>query len=286
MELLCVRHLWGVDLSGGIGPYLPRWRAAGYGALESSLRFLPSQEEFFSVLSGEGWGWIPQVFTDGFAPDGSLRTPVGPDVDCHVRSLREQVAEAMPHKPMFFNAHSGLDAWSPAQAEEFFGRALEIEREYGVVISHETHRQRYFATPWATHAILNQFPALRLTCDFSHWVCVCERLLQDFGETLSLAASHCHHLHARVGFEEGPQVPDPRAPEYQPHLEAHEAWWREIWESQRARGMAVSTLTPEFGPPPYLHTRPGTGEPLADLADVCDGMAARQRDAFARFAGV
>ena len=99
-------------------------------------------------------------------------------------------------------------------------------------VSHETHRQRYFATPWQTRHILRQFPDLRITCDFSHWVCVCERLLPDMGETISLAAQHCHHIHARVGFAEGPQVPDPSAPEYAADLAAHEAWWEEIWQSQ------------------------------------------------------
>ena len=42
-----------------------------------------------------------------------------------------------------------------------------------------------------------------------------------------------------------------------------------------------STLTPEFGPPPYLHTLPHTNVPVADLAAVCDWMASRQRDRFA-----
>ena len=71
-----------------------------------------------------------------------------------------------------------------------------------------------FANPWNTQRILRRFPSLKLTCDYSHWVCVAERLLPDCGEILQLSADHCWHLHARVGFEEGPQVPDPRAPEW------------------------------------------------------------------------
>lgn len=145
----------------------------------------------------------------------------------------------------------------------------------GVPISHETHRLRYFGTPWQTRHILKLFPELRVTCDFSHWVCVCERLLPDLGETIALAARQCHHLHARAGFEEGPQVPDPSAPEYAAHLQAHEGWWDTIWQSQQARGLAESTLTPEFGPPPYLHTLLHTNVPVADLANVCDWMARR-----------
>ena len=33
----------------------------------------------------------------------------------------------------------------------------------------------------------------------------------------------------------------------------------EWFGAQRRRGDRVSTLTPEFGPPPYLHTLPFTG---------------------------
>ena len=77
-------------------------------------------------------------------------------------------------------------------------------------------------------------------------------------------------------------MPDPSAPEYAPHLAAHEAWWEHIWQSQRSRGFASSTLTPEFGPPPYLQTLPHTNVPVVDLAVVCDWMARRQRERFAR----
>jgi hypothetical protein len=44
--------------------------------------------------------------------------------------------------------------------------------------------------------------------------------------------------------------------------------------------MVVSSLTPEFGPPPYLHTLPFTQAPVADLAEMCDWMARRQAARF------
>jgi hypothetical protein len=54
-----------------------------------------------------------------------------------------------------------------------------------------------------------------------------------------------------------------------------------IWNAQRERGDAVSTLTPEFGPPSYLHTRPEDKSPLVDLEEVCDWMAEHQARRFA-----
>jgi len=64
------------------------------------------------------------------------------------------------------------------------------------------------------------------------------------------------------------------------HLEAHEAWWDEIWRAQAGRGQVISTLTPEFGPPPYMQTFPDTGMPLADTWDISNWMARRQAQRF------
>ena len=99
-------------------------------------------------------------------------------------------------------------------------------------------------------------------------VCVCERLLDGCEPIIEQAARHCLHVHARVGYAEGPQVPDPRAAEWAGDLGAHEQWWSTVWDAQ------------EFGPPPYLHTLPHTNVPVADLGDVCDWMARRQAERF------
>jgi sugar phosphate isomerase/epimerase len=272
MKLKLVRHLWGVDLKPGLNHYLPRWRQAGYEVLEVALRFLPDRPAFFRFLKQNQLGWIPQAYTHDFIGGGNVRQ--------HLDSLKAQIEECLDCQPLFFNVHSGSDAWSFTEAEDFYGEALEFERKIGITISHETHRQRYFGNPWTTRSILAPFPELKLTCDFSHWVCVAERLLYDCTPILKLASQHCHHVHARVGYEEGPQVPDPRAPEWSHHLAIHEGWWDHIWVAQKKRGLKISTLTPEFGPAPYLHLLPYLQTPVADLADICDWMAGRQAARF------
>lgn len=277
MKLLLVRHLWGVDLSEGFAPYAAHWREIGYRAIEGSIRLVPDATRFRRTVRELQWDWVAQVMTRRGEPGGSVRQ--------HLASLREQVEESLDLNPIFFNCHSGSDAWTQAEAEDFFGAALDLEREIGIDLSHETHRSRYFFNPWNTAGLLRKYPELKVTCDLSHWVCVAERLLLDCGEILNLCADHCRHIHARVGYEEGPQVPDPRAPEWRGHLETHEAWWEKIWRSQQRRGLAVSTLTPEFGPPPYLHTVPYTQEPVANLNDICDWMAGRERERFLESTG-
>jgi len=257
--------------------HIAPWRAKGYEVLEVSLRRLPDPAMFKKVLREEGFDWIPQVFSNMFVGGGSVKR--------HLISLREQIEECLDSSPLFINAHTGSDGWTLAEAEEFYSLVAEMEKEFDLNISHETHRSRYFGNPWNTKQILDLFPYLQLTCDFSHWVCVTERLLQDCTGILSQAANHCLHIHARVGYEEGPQVPDPRAPEWAEHLRAHEDWWRMIWEAQRARPLQASTLTPEFGPSPYMQTIPYTQKPLADLNEICDWIALRQADRFREIVG-
>jgi hypothetical protein len=273
MELSLVRHLWGVDLSAGYLPYIDGWHAVGYTALEASPLVVPDPQELQRVLHGEGFRWVPQVFSNMFEGGGS--------VALHLATMREQIEACLDASPLFFNAHSGSDAWTLDEAEEFYLRLAELESELGIVISHETHRSRYFGTPWNTMRLLERIPDVKLTCDFSHWVCVAERLLGDAGSIFERVTHNCHHIHARVGYEQGPQVSDPRAPEWKNHLHVHELWWELIWKTRLAMGAEAMTLTPEFGPFPYLQAAPFTQAPVADLAAICDWMAERQTRHFA-----
>jgi hypothetical protein len=272
MQLLLVRHLWGVDLSAGLSQYIDHWHDVGYEALEASPLFVPDPKLLRKTLQQEGFQWIPQVY--------SKASSGGEDLRDHLNSIREQIETCLDAAPMLFNAHTGSDSWTAAEAEEFYGMALELEKQIGVSICHETHRSRYFGSPWNTVPILLKYPELKLTCDLSHWVCVAERLLGDCDKILRLAAKHCWHLHARVGYEQGPQVSDPRAPEWGAHLCAHELWWNDIWAAQQARGMRISTLTPEFGPAPYQQTLPYTQQRVSDLNAICDWMSRRQAERF------
>ena len=91
--------------------------------------------------------------------------------------------------------------------------------------------------------------------------------LSDQEEALALAIGRSRHIHARVGYEEGPQVPDPRAPAWQGHVAWHLALWQRIADAQQTTGAERLTVTPEFGPP-YMHTQPFMEEPVADTWEV------------------
>ena len=64
-------------------------------------------------------------------------------------------------------------------------------------------------------------------------------------------APRFHHIHMRVGYDHGPQVPDPRAAKWLPYTEGHERWWDAIQAAAERRGAEEVTVTTEFGPPNY-----------------------------------
>ena len=51
--------------------------------------------------------------------------------------------------------------------------------------------------------------------------------------------------------------------------------------ARQSEGRPFLTINPEFGPPPYQPIDPRTGEPLADIWDVCLWMTQRFRDRWA-----
>ena len=115
--------------------------------------------------------------------------------------------------------------------------------------------------------IWRSYPSLRLTLDISHWCNVHESLLDDQQDTIALALSRTGHIHARVGHPEGPQVSDPRAPEWQKAVQAHFAWWDKVVENKRREGRRMTMLT-EFGPIDYMPSLPYTRQPVANQWEI------------------
>ena len=262
MELKPARHLWGITEPWEVA--FPKIKAAGYSLIEL---YLPAwsdadRQRLTGLAEQYGFGLILQGLTTGHT------------VAEHLASLRMFAGAAEDLGATMLNVHSGRDAFTDSEADAFYREVVAIEKDLPFPVAHETHRGRVFFSPWRTRDVLLKFPSLKLCVDFSHWVCVAERLAWDdaANSILNLCADRAVHVHTRVGYEEGPQVPDPSAPEYKVQLDKHFDWWNVIWKTQAARGFKSSTFTPEFGPPGYLHTAPHTNEPVADLWNVCEWM--------------
>ena len=175
------------------------------------------------------------------------------------------------------SVHGGRDSFTWDEGCSYFEAALEAATRLKVQAAHETHRTRILFTPWTTAAYLKRFPELRICADLSHWVTVCERLLDDRADDLELAIGRSIQTHARVGHEEGAQVSDPRAPEWANQVAVHIGWWKRIAAAHRARGEKVMTATIEWGPPNYMTTLPYTRQPVANLEDICTWMKDKLR---------
>lgn len=236
-------------------------------------------ERFIHTLSDHNLDLIAEVST---ATDDGMYVPLPHcSVSNHLDSLRAGIESSLPASPRFINTMAGYDAWGFKEVMEFHSAIPGLESEYEISISIETHRGRSLNNPWRTRDVLLEIPELKITCDFSHFCVVAERLILDEEpDILSICANHAFHTQPRVGYAQGPQVTDPRAPEFSDALESHEKWWDTVWKSQNERGFSTCTLTPEFGPDGYLHTLPFTEEPLANLWELNTWIGQRQRDRF------
>jgi len=179
------------------------------------------------------------------------------------KKMIDAAARQNIQKPLYINNHSGRDHFSFDDNKKFIEHTQSLAKETGILICHETHRGRMLFAAHITRKFIESFPELRLTLDISHWCNVHESLLADQKETVDMALSRTDHIHARIGHPEGPQVNDPRAPEWEPVVRQHFEWWDKIVERKKKNGEVVTILT-EFGPPDYMPTLPYTKQPLGD----------------------
>ena len=250
MKLIIFRALWG--MTGPIEEQIERIAAAGYDGVEGfPAPEVMSCQEYRRLVNAHG-----------------LQLIVGAQVSA-TEEIEAKLLQLAEYEPLKIGLHSGRDSMTRDEGRAFFEQALKIEERIGIPVAHETHRGRMFFSPWDTAYYLRAFDTLKVLADYSHWVNVCERLPDDQVDALTLANQRAIHIHGRVGYEEGPQVPHPSAPEYAPHLAWHEKHWQTIRQLREAEGDEILTVTPEYGPPNYLHTLPHTNVPVADLWQVC-----------------
>jgi sugar phosphate isomerase/epimerase len=256
MNVLFFKSTWGME-EPSLRERLQRIAGAGFDGVELGVPdSLPACVDARAMLEDLGLAVIVQQWTRGL------------NAREHAESFAEQYQRAVRLKPLCINSHTARDWFTLEESLVVFDAATRLEREGGVPVVHETHRGRALFSTSATSALLSERPSLKLTADFSHWCCVHESLLEDQPEAVALGIQRAFHVHARVGHSQGPQVSDPRAGEWSAALKTHLGWWRRIVETRRAEDCQVLPICPEFGPPPYMPTYPGTNRPVADLWEV------------------
>jgi len=274
MQFALFKTLWGHEGSIAEGARLAA--EAGFQGIEAPT---PADDDnatqLAQALAEQQLDYIAEICTTGSYVPERQATP-----QQHLDDLSRKIEHGIPLKPRFFNVMGGCDAWPLDTQIQFFSAAQKLADSHGVICSFETHRGRSFFNPWITRDVLREIPSLRITCDFSHWAVVCERLMDSEWDVIAEVAEKAHHVHGRVGYDQGPQVPHPAAPEYLAALESHERCWTAIWEAQQRHGYDISTMTPEFGPDGYLHCLPFTNAPVADLWQINRWIGERQRVRF------
>ncbi|RYG48146.1 sugar phosphate isomerase/epimerase [bacterium] len=250
MAVRFFKSLWGME-SLSLPDALARIAEAGYEGVEAGLESVQAARALDADLP-----LIAMLFEE--SPETLAE---------HLEAAGEVGVESV-------TVHAGKDWWDEETAFRFFEASLRRVEASGLIVNFETHRGRLLFNASSTAATLQRFPEMRLCADFSHWTCVSESLLEDQAEALVLAISRTRHLHARIGHEEGPQVPDPRSPRWARPTERFLQIWDEVWQ---ASGGDL-TVDPEFGPPHYLWTDAHSGEPAADLWEVCLWMRDTLRD--------
>jgi sugar phosphate isomerase/epimerase len=120
-----------------------RIKADGFDGIETDVRFGEHLAHFTEMREKHGLELIGHLKTDDWSNPATMSIAV----DDHIASFRRLATGCKAAGAVLINSHSGHDSWSVAEAERFFVVALDVERELGIPITHETHRRRQLYSP-------------------------------------------------------------------------------------------------------------------------------------------
>lgn len=244
---------WGYE--GTMDQYLAQVKKEGYDGIEIWWPMKKEeQDSLFELLKKYGLevGFLCGAYATDFNEHLSI-----------FKQMTNEAATNTVQKPLYINCHSGRDHFSFSQNQQFIDHTTALSKKTGIRICHETHRSRILFAASVAKEFLEKNPDLKITLDISHWCNVHESMLDDQQSNVQLALSRAEHIHARIGHPEGPQVNDPRAPEWKEIVEKHLSWWDQIIARKKKAGEPITILT-EFGPPDYMPTLAYTRQPVAD----------------------
>lgn len=190
------------------------------------------------------------------------------DFEKHKINYEKRLLNLATADPLFINAQTGKDYFTLEQNLELIKLARKVSEDTGIKIIHETHRSKF---SFACHVLANYIEVdtkFRICLDISHWINVAESDLSDQLANVQKAIARTDHIHARIGHIQGPQITDPRAPEWQSMVNLHFNFWDQVYATQQHAGKQNFTVTTEFGPAPYMPVIPLTGQPIANQWEI------------------
>jgi sugar phosphate isomerase/epimerase len=189
-------------------------------------------------------------------------------VNEYIARITQRLEFLIQLKPNYINSHTGKDFFSFSDNCKIIEVCDHLSKVSGIPIWHEIHRGRFSFHLKTLLSYIDIFPKLKLIADFSHFCVVSESDLHDQNELLCKIYPNIKHIHARIGFEQSPQVNNPFAPEWTNYLEQYLSWWKEIIAIQKNKKNTICTITPEFGPFPYMPQEPFTQKPLSNQWEI------------------
>ena len=257
MRIMFMCPFWGNE-GLDFDRYAEHVKLAGYDGVEMGLPFDKNKKKaIVDSLKGQELLLVGQHYQTSDS-----------DFSAHKSNFEKHLYNLADTGALFINSQTGKDFFSFEQNSELIELAMKISEETGMNIYHETHRSKFSFAAHITKRFLEAFEDLRLTLDISHWCVVAESLLENQAESVELALQRTSHIHSRIGFAEGPQIPDPRAPEWQANLQRHLQWWDKAIENAKGQNKEYFCIAPEFGPVPYMPTLPFTNMPVTSQWDV------------------
>lgn len=257
MQIKILSPLWGYEQED-LSVTLDKISLAGYDGIDTHI---PDDElqrnTLLEYVQKKSWTLVVQQ-----------HQAEGETFEKYKQSYLHYLQVSAACNPLLINCHTGKDYFTNEQNLELIKLAIEFSRENDIEVVHETHRGRFGYHPSVMLQYFDLEPELTITADLSHWTCVTESFLGNFTEPLEEAIARTRHIHARVGYEEGPQIPDPRAPEWKHATDIFLNWWGKMVEKQLQEGREILTITTEFGPIPYLQKIPYSNKPVADQFEV------------------
>ncbi|WP_428327826.1 sugar phosphate isomerase/epimerase family protein [Mucilaginibacter sp.] len=162
---------------------------AGFDGVETPIPFDEAEQQVITgALKKQGLLLIGQYY-QSFEKDFPL----------HKENFKKHLECIAALKPLLIDSQTGKDYFTPAQNRELFQLAKQVTEDTGILIAHETHRNKALFAAHITKQLLTNNPDIGITADFSHWCNVSESLLEQQTEAVDLAISKAIHIHARVG---------------------------------------------------------------------------------------
>lgn len=273
MSLSIYRTAWGLvgpdarypDLDG----FIRDSAARGYAGVEFPIFYIEPfdqcVESIAMALSETGLCYVPLL---------ASRPSDWSSPEAHLADYATQLEWAQRIGAKRAAVHFGADSFAFSESCRYLAEAMAMASDHGIAPCFETHRGRILFNPFVTRDLLDALPNLRLTSDLSHWLVVVDRWPNDIMDLFELASERSDHLHARIGYEKGPQIPEPADPVWADHVSLHQRWWQKTVDTASADGRSL-ILVPEFGPPPYMHATPFSHAPVTDLVGANEWMRER-----------